>query len=114
MNTLTLNQGATQEYAFLNDGLTSLFQQQPGQDITQAMNAVFAQMDPTTKADNLACLEHAFYVGETDFRKTARCQAQNYLLLIFSGVLVASMALKCEFADCCHHSVWDVEFPVQS
>jgi len=97
VNTVTINQGDTAEFAFLNVNLSDLFEQQPGQDITHVMNAVLAQMDTATRDDNMACLQHAFYVGETDFRKTARCQAQNYLLLIFSGVLVTSMALKCKF-----------------
>lgn len=36
-----------------------------------------------------------FYMGETDFRKTPRCQVQNTLLLVFSSLLIATIAAKC-------------------
>ncbi|KAG6888077.1 hypothetical protein C0992_009697 [Termitomyces sp. T32_za158] len=32
--------------------------------------------------------------GMVDFRKTARCQTQNYLLIVMSGILMASIGLK--------------------
>jgi len=96
LNTVKLEQGATALYTFLDQDISDLFKQQAGQDITVPMNAVLAQMSPIARAQNMNCLRNAFRVGQTDFRKTARCQAQNYLLLIFSGMLVASMAMKCE------------------
>ena len=85
------------KYSFLDPNIVSVFEQQPGQDITNALNAVLATMDSTNRTANMDCLSNAFYWGETDFRYTPRCQVQNYLLLTFSSVIMASMALKCTF-----------------
>ena len=95
INTVKVNQGATALYAFLEPNIVDLFKQQKGQDITAPMKTVLSQMSPVARAQNLNCLKNAFRLGQTDFRKTARCQAQNYLLLIFSGIIVGSMTLKC-------------------
>lgn len=35
-----------------------------------------------------------FYVGETDFRLTPKCQIQPYLLLTFSIILVTTILAK--------------------
>ena len=91
--TNTLNLG--DQYKFLNESVTDLFEQRVGQDITKDLNNVLAEMDETTRAQNSACLNNAFYQGETDFRKTPRCQVQNWLLVAFSAVIMSSMALKC-------------------
>jgi len=39
-------------------------------------------------------MDNYFYIGQTDFRKTARCQTQNYLLLSFTIILCAVILLK--------------------
>ena len=93
-NTLSLNLGS--EYQFLNESVTDIFQQRIGQDITQPLEAVLATMDTTTREQQVDCLNNLFYIGETDFRKTPRCQVQNYILLAASAILMSSMALKCE------------------
>ena len=76
--------------------MVSLFQQQPGQDITKQVNQVLATLDATTKAQNLNCMSNLFYLGKLDFRKDARCQVQNILLLVVSIILMVSIAVKCE------------------
>ena len=73
----------------------AIFQQRSGQDVTTPLNAVLETMNSTYRAQNLACLNNAFVVGSVDFRKTARCQVQNWLLIFFSALLMASIALKC-------------------
>lgn len=85
-------------YSFLNSNLTTLFKQQPGTDITSAMNAVFATMTEEEANQQKQCLANAFFVGSTDFRKTARCEVQNYLLLAFSVLLMSTIVAKCEWA----------------
>lgn len=94
--TISVNQGNTGPYTFLNSAITDIFQQQPGQDITKPLNAAMANLDATTLQQNVQCLNNLFYVGKKDFRKTARCQVQNYLLIVASSILVASVAMKCE------------------
>ncbi|KIJ68042.1 glycosyltransferase family 2 protein [Hydnomerulius pinastri MD-312] len=83
------------KYNFLNADLVSVFEEQPGGDITSALNAVLNTMDATNRTAHMDCLQNAFYWGETDFRYTPRCQVQNYMLLVFSSIIMASMALKC-------------------
>ncbi|KAJ3570648.1 hypothetical protein NP233_g4269 [Leucocoprinus birnbaumii] len=93
MNTVSLNSDAPQ-YAFLDQNISDIFGQRSGQDITTQLNAVLGAMDPDTRGRNTVCLKNMFFIGETDFRKTPRCQVQNYMLLIASGILMASMGLK--------------------
>lgn len=81
-------------YSFLDSNLVSTFTQQPGTDITSALNKVLASMDATNRTANMECLQNAFYWGEVDFRYTARCQVQNYMLLVFSSIIMASMLVK--------------------
>ncbi|ORY23277.1 chitin synthase-domain-containing protein [Naematelia encephala] len=81
-------------YSFLNTDLTNLFQTNAGQDITKQMTAVLAKLDTDDAANQLKCLDNAFFLGQTDFRKTPRCTVQNYLLLAFSIILISTIAAK--------------------
>jgi chitin synthase len=76
-----LNTNDPTEDVFLDSNLPDVFRQQAGQDVT-----------PQTRNEHINCLKNVFYVGELDFKKTARCQVQNILLIIFSAILMASMA----------------------
>jgi len=82
-------------YSFLNDDVTGLFQQSAGQDITKQMDTALAKLSSEDAANQLTCLDNAFYVGETDFRLTARCTVQNWLLLAFSIILMTTILSKC-------------------
>ena len=73
----------------------AVFKQMSGQDVTTALNTVLATMNSTYKAQHMACLNTAFVVGSVDFRDSARCQVQNWLLIFFTALLMASIALKC-------------------
>ncbi|KAG6877249.1 hypothetical protein C0993_009166 [Termitomyces sp. T159_Od127] len=83
-----------QTFSFLNSDITDVFKQRVGQDITKPLNKVLAGLDETTVNRNTVCLKNVFGIGQTDFRKTARCQTQNYLLIVMSGILMASIGLK--------------------
>ena len=96
VNTQTVFQGADPRYKFLDSDILDVFKQQAGQDITSALNKVLAKKDATTVAANMDCLNNMFFVGNTDFRKTPRCQVQNILLLVFSVVIVTTVAAKCK------------------
>ena len=104
--TLKQQSDATSTYSFLDSDIVDIFKQQAGQDITKALNAVLSGKDADTVGKNIQCLKDAFSWGGVDFRKSARCQVQNYLLLIFSGVLMASMLLKCMFLRLFLLAVW--------
>ena len=83
-------------YGFLNSDLSALFSTQAGQDISKAMDQVLDGMSADDHQHTLECLNNAFYVGETDYRKSARCTVQNYLLLAFSIILITTIASKCK------------------
>ncbi|KAH6891643.1 chitin synthase 6 [Coprinopsis sp. MPI-PUGE-AT-0042] len=85
------NQGV---YAFLDEDIVDTFRRLTGKDLTKDLQQVFDRMEDGPRRVNLNCLENAFFVGEADFRKTARCQASNYLLIIASVILMSSMGLK--------------------
>lgn len=94
INTIELNSAAPQ-FAFLAPEVSDVFKQRSGQDVTKQLTQVLDAMEPVRRAQHVACLKNAFYIGDTDFRKTPRCQTQNYMLLIASGILMGSMGLKC-------------------
>lgn len=94
-------------YSFLNDDISGLFQQSAGQDITKEMDTALAKMSTDDAANQIKCLDNAFYVGETDFRLTARCTVQNWLLLAFSIILMTTILSKCTFLLLLsHHFAW--------
>jgi chitin synthase len=83
---------ANKDYEYLPKEISDLIQQQPGSDLTDQINSL--SIDSNTKQAALTCMKNVFYVGETDFRKSALCQFPGYLLLAFSAILVATIAAK--------------------
>ncbi|KAK9477487.1 chitin synthase-domain-containing protein [Lipomyces japonicus] len=78
-------------YDFLDSTVKSLFKNNPGEDITEQFYGSTA-MSSATRQNNLNCLKNAFYAGQVDFRKSARCQVSNYILLVIA-ILLASVIL---------------------
>ena len=75
-------------YKFFPDEVANLVQSNPGTDITdQWGNGVIWE-------NSLNCLNNAFYVGKPDFRDSARCQVNNYILLAFTCILCAVILVK--------------------
>ncbi|KAJ7483304.1 glycosyltransferase family 2 protein [Mycena latifolia] len=93
VNTISTNLNNA-DYVFLDADLVSVFKQQSGQDITKPLNTVLDAMTEEQRGLNMQCLNNVFYVGNVDFRKSARCQVQNYFLIAASAILMASMGLK--------------------
>lgn len=93
-NTISTFQGVT-DYQFLDKDIAVVFQQQSGQDVTKALEKVFAQKDSATVQQNTYCIKNLFYVGRTDFRKTPRCQVQSFFMLAASSIIAGTMLLKC-------------------
>lgn len=82
-------------YKFLDSSIEDVFKQQAGKDITNDLNTALSALNDTYREQNINCLKNNFYVGKTDFRKTARCQVQNYMLIVFTVIIMSSVALKC-------------------
>lgn len=75
-------------YKFFPDEVTDLFNQYPGTDITDKWGTT------ATFQNSLNCLNNAFYVGKVDFRQSAKCVANNYILLSFSILLCTVILAK--------------------
>nr|POE85370.1 chitin synthase 6 [Quercus suber] len=78
-------------YSFMPDDVVEIVQNNPGGDITDTWNN---NLNSTTQTNTLNCLDQVFYRGKTDFRQTARCQANNYILLAFTIILCATIVVK--------------------
>ncbi|GAA6010875.1 hypothetical protein JCM11491_004577 [Sporobolomyces phaffii] len=79
-------------YQFLDSDLSNLWQAQPGADLTEPIKEL--GLDPVILQRSMDCITTLFYVGEVDFRKTARCQIQPNLLLAFSILIMLTILAK--------------------
>ena len=84
------------QFNFLDEDLVTLFQQQPGQDITESLNRILNSLEPEKRAQNLNCMSNLFFQGKPDFRDSPRCRVQNILLLVISIILMVSVGVKCK------------------
>lgn len=78
-------------YNYLDSELESIFKGNPGSDVTKLVNE---QLNSTTFASNMRCLNNLFYIGRTDFRKSARCQFNSYILPVFAGIVASVILVK--------------------
>ena len=78
-------------YSFFPDDVSTLVSNNPGADITDDWNK---NLNFTTRTNSLNCLNNMFYIGDTDFRQSARCQVNNYILLAFTIILCAVILIK--------------------
>ncbi|KAK4691762.1 chitin synthase, partial [Lecanoromycetidae sp. Uapishka_2] len=76
-------------YSFIPDEVAQLLQQNSGSDIT----SMWKTDDPDYQK-TLNCMDNAFYEGKPDFRDTAKCQVNNYILLAFTIVICAVILVK--------------------
>jgi chitin synthase len=85
-------------YSFFPDSISSIFQSNAGQDVTSRIDDAMQSLSTEQAQQVWTCLDNAFYVGQTDFRKTARCEVQNYILLALSVILCTVIGIKCEYS----------------
>ncbi|PKY38336.1 glycosyltransferase family 2 protein [Rhizophagus irregularis] len=77
---------------FLLPDIVGLFTNFNGLDISKSFNSL--KIDPDTRKRQEVCLKNLFYVGKVDHRNSPQCLFANYILLVFSGILVAVIAFK--------------------
>ncbi|KAK3078990.1 Chitin synthase, class 6, partial [Coniosporium uncinatum] len=77
-------------YGFFPSDFVDIVQSNPGQDITTA----FSNLNRTTRLSTQQCLDNYFYVGKVDFRQSAKCQINNYILLAFTIIICAVILTK--------------------
>lgn len=75
-------------YKFFPTEVADLIQKNPGQDISGKWG------DTAVWKNSLNCLNNAFYKGQVDFRQSAKCQVNNYILLVFTCILCAVILIK--------------------
>lgn len=84
-------------YAFLDSSVSDLIKKNPGTDITKLWEQNYQAANASEKvrlSNNLNCLNEVFYAGIPDFRYSARCQVNNYILLSFTIVLCLVIIIK--------------------
>ena len=75
-------------YTWMPPDVSELIQNNPGEDITSRWK------DTQNFTRAFGCMENVFYQGKLDFRKTARCQVNNYILLAFTIILCTVILVK--------------------
>ncbi|KAJ6134873.1 hypothetical protein N7512_000033 [Penicillium capsulatum] len=86
-HTLKMNSNVD-SYNFLPDSVTTLFKNYPGTDVTD-------KWQNTADFRNAErCLDYVFYQGKTDFRESARCTVNNWILLSFTVLICAVILVK--------------------
>lgn len=75
-------------YKFFPDEVANLVQNNPGQDITKSWGTTVIFQN------SLNCMDNAFYSGLVDFRESAKCQVNNYILLGFTVILCSVILIK--------------------
>lgn len=79
------------QYKFLDPDLEEMVKNYAGSDLTEKYHN---RLNETAQEFNLQCLENTFFVGKTDFRKSARCQVNDYILLAVTIILCAVIGVK--------------------
>ena len=85
------------EWTYIDDDIETMVKNNAGQDITEKWNAMYEKAGPNRRTileNNRNCLDNVFKVGKPDFRDTARCQVNNYILLAFTILLCMVIAVK--------------------
>ena len=79
------------QYSFLDPALEKMVKNYAGTDLYENFHN---ELNTTAQQFNQQCLDNMFYVGLTDFRKTARCQVNNWVLLAFTIIIGAVILVK--------------------
>jgi len=86
----TANDPSNAQYNFFPEKVTNMFRNYQGMDITDKFNA----LDEQTKSDCLECMNNVFKYADLDFRKSAKCQTSNIILLVIAGLLTSITLVK--------------------
>ncbi len=85
-------------FKYIDDEIADLIQQNAGQDISEKWHKLEDEAKTNKRTNMLAahmgCFKNTFVAGYPDFRDTARCQANNYILLAFTIILCMVIVSK--------------------
>lgn len=81
---------------FINQKVVDVFVDNPGTDISELLDEVYDRQltNATEKAAIKRCLNNMFYIGKIDTRKSARCQVNGIILVVFAGIITAVILVK--------------------
>ncbi|RTE81575.1 hypothetical protein BHE90_003899 [Fusarium euwallaceae] len=86
------------KYEFLNEQVTKLWEDNPGKNIKEELDIMLLDSTNKTKHDNIVaswkCIQAISYKGISDFRESAKCQVNNWLLLAFTVMVCAIILVK--------------------
>ena len=82
-------EGNIDMYSFIPTEVSDLIEQNAGSDISSQ----WKDNDPDYQK-TLGCMNRVFLTGKTDFRQTAKCQVNNYILLAFTIILCTVILTK--------------------
>ncbi|KAJ4078992.1 hypothetical protein NW760_015003 [Fusarium oxysporum] len=87
------------KYKFLNERVTKLWEDNPGKNIKEELDIILEDSSTNkTKHDNIVaswrCIQAISYKGISDFRESAKCQVNNWLLLAFTVMVCAIILVK--------------------
>jgi chitin synthase len=89
--------GNQASFEFIDSSISAIIKENPGLDITSTWEKTMANSNSTEQTlmlNTLNCFNNAFYVGIPDFRQTAKCQINNWILLAFTIILCAVILVK--------------------
>ncbi|KAI9167233.1 Chitin synthase 6 [Paramyrothecium foliicola] len=84
---------------FLDEAVTDLWKNNPGDDIQELLDDVIARSagNATENAhiiNSWECIKRISYKGIVDFRNSAKCQVNNYIMLAFTIMICAVIVVK--------------------
>ncbi|KPM37094.1 Chitin synthase 6 [Neonectria ditissima] len=87
------------QYTYLNSDVSDLWKNNPGTNIKESLDALIEDSvgNKTNHANILNswyCIQRTSYVGITDFRDSAKCQVNNYILLAFAVIICCVIGIK--------------------
>lgn len=78
--------------AFMTESLISLFNQNPGQDLTKKIDSLPLSNDEWHR--QRVCLRNLFFIGKKDNRNSPQCRFSQNILLALSVIMVAIIGFK--------------------
>ena len=86
-------------WAILDDRLTNIVKNAPGQDLTIQIDSLINKNANNVSSqarilNSLNCIKNTWYIGQPEFRFSARCQVNNWILLGFTIIVCAVILIK--------------------
>ncbi|KAK2603773.1 hypothetical protein QQS21_004058 [Conoideocrella luteorostrata] len=87
-------------FNFLDESVSDIWKNNPGQDIQPILDPLLDHLKATNETAHIRasnswwCIQRTSYRGMTDFRESARCTVNNWILLAFTIIICAVILIK--------------------